>query len=64
MVIKIVNMFLLVLWNNLVWRTPKLLNRFKCEYEVRTMEEQKVGACFLVRSTLGVEGRVKAPGWN
>jgi hypothetical protein len=25
------------------WQAPKLLDRLKCESEVKTMEEQKVG---------------------
>jgi len=28
------------------------------------MEKQGVGACSLACSTLGVEGRAKAPGWD
>jgi hypothetical protein len=31
---------------------------------MKTVEEQGVGACSLVRNILGVEGRVGAPGWG
>jgi hypothetical protein len=38
------------------WRTPKLLNKLKCKSEVKTTEEQIVGAHSLAHNTLGVEG--------
>jgi hypothetical protein len=48
-----------------MWRTPKFLDKLKCEYEVKTMEEQGI------RDTLpgsqhfeGVEGYAGAPGWD
>jgi len=41
---------------------PKLLDRLKCEFEVKTTEEQGVGTHSLARNILGVEGRVRAPG--
>jgi hypothetical protein len=44
--------------------TPKLLNRLKCESEVKTTEEQGVGTCSLVRNTLGVKGHAGALGWD
>jgi hypothetical protein len=31
---------------------------------VKTMEKQGIEARSLVRSTLGVEGRARAPGWD
>jgi len=43
---------------------PKLLNRFKRESKVKTMEKQGVGARSLVRSILEVEGCVGAPRWD
>jgi hypothetical protein len=48
----------------IIWRAPKLLNRFKFESEMKTSEKQGVGARSLARSTLGVEGRVGAPRWD
>ncbi len=33
-------------------------------YKMKTSKKQGVGACSLVRSTLGVEGRVGALGWD
>jgi hypothetical protein len=44
------------------WRAPKLLDKLKFEFEVKTLEEQGVGAHSLVRNTLGVEGCAGAPG--
>ncbi len=46
------------------WRTPKLLNGLKCESKLKTMKEQRVEAHSLACNTLGVEGRVGAPGWD
>jgi hypothetical protein len=46
------------------WRAPNLLYRLKCESKVKTSEEQKVGACSLVRNTLGVEGHAGVPRWG
>jgi hypothetical protein len=46
------------------WHVPKLLDRLKCEVEVKTTEEQRVGAHSLARNTLGVEGRAGASGWD
>jgi hypothetical protein len=43
---------------------PKLLDKLKCEYEVKTAEEQKIEACSLACSSLGVEGHVGVPGWD
>ncbi len=40
---------------------PSSLIDSKCESEVKTTEEQGVKARSLVRSTLGVEGRARAP---
>jgi len=31
---------------------------------VKTTKEQKVGACSLAHTSLGVEGRAGAPGWD
>jgi hypothetical protein len=47
-----------------VWHVPKLLDRLKCEFEVKTMKEQEVEARSLARNTLGVEGRAWAPRWD
>jgi hypothetical protein len=38
------------------WRTPKLLNRLKCESEVKTTKKSKVGARSLAHNTLGDRG--------
>jgi hypothetical protein len=46
----------------LCWHAPKLFERLKCEYEVKTTEEQGVEACSLVRNTLGVKGVLEL--WN
>jgi len=43
---------------------PKLLDKLKYEFEVKTMEEQGVGARFLVYSTLGVKGCAGTSGWD
>jgi len=37
---------------------------FKCEFKLKISKEQGVETCFLAHSTLGVEGHVKALGWN
>ncbi len=42
-----------------MWRALKLLDRFKCEYEMKTIKEQRVGTRFLARNILGVEGLLK-----
>jgi hypothetical protein len=47
-----------------MWHAPKLLDRHKCEYEMKTTEEQEIEACSLACSTLGVEGCVGALGWD
>jgi hypothetical protein len=49
---------------DLIRRTPKLLDRFKCEFKMKTTKEEKIEARSLVRSTFGVEGRVRASGWD
>jgi hypothetical protein len=46
------------------WHAFELLGRFKCESEVKTLEEQGVKAHSLTHSILGVEGHVRAPGWD
>ncbi len=38
------------------WCAPKLLDRLKCEYEVKTTKEQRVGARSLARNTLRGRG--------
>jgi hypothetical protein len=43
---------------------PKLLDRLKSEYEVKTTKEQGVGARSLARSTLGVERHARISGWD
>jgi hypothetical protein len=43
------------------WRAPKLLDRFRCEFGVKTTKEQGVGAHSLARNTLGVEGHDGIP---
>ncbi len=45
-------------------RTPKLLNKLKCESKMKTGEGQRVGARSLVRSTSGVKGRAGFPEWD
>jgi hypothetical protein len=51
--------------NNLdCWCVPKLLDKLKCEYKVKTTKKQEVKARSLARSTLGVKGCVRAPGWD
>jgi hypothetical protein len=54
------------LWSSeyVKWHAPKLLDRLKGEFEVKIVEEYGVGACSLARSTLGVEGCAKVPGWD
>jgi hypothetical protein len=51
-------------WARHEWCTPKLLNRLKCEYKMKTSEEQNVEANSLAHNTLGVEGRDGALGWD
>jgi hypothetical protein len=51
-------------WTYGKWCAPKVLDRLKCESEMKTTEEQEVRACSLACSTLGVEGCVGAPGWD
>jgi hypothetical protein len=46
------------------WRVPKLLDRLKCEFEVKTTEELGIGGRSIARNTLGVEGCAKASGWD
>jgi hypothetical protein len=38
------------------WHTPKLPDRLKCEYEVKTMEEQGVRDMFLGSKHFGGRG--------
>jgi hypothetical protein len=45
-------------------RAPKLLDRFKCESEVKTKKKQGVRACSLAHNTSEVEGHAGALGWN
>ncbi len=47
-----------------VWHAPKLLDRFKGEFEVKTAEEQGVEGHSLAHSTLRVEGHARALGWD
>jgi len=47
-----------------IWCAPELLDRFKCEFKVKTTEDQGVGAHSLACSTLGVEGHAIALGWD
>jgi len=47
------NKHVLKYWN---WCVPKLLDRFKCEFEVKTVEEQKVGCTFLGSQHVGGRG--------
>jgi hypothetical protein len=49
---------------SIVWCTPKLLNRLKCESEVKITNEQGVEAHSLAHNTSGVEGRVGVPWWD
>jgi hypothetical protein len=53
-----------MMWSISKWRTTKLLHRLKCEFQVKTMEEQGVGARSLVRNTSGVKGRDGTMGWD
>jgi hypothetical protein len=48
----------------LTWQLmhSKLLDRFKCEFEVKTTKKQGVGTRSLAHNTLGVEGRARALG--
>lgn len=43
---------------------PKLFDRFKWEFEVKITEEQRLGACSLAHNISGVEGCVRALGWD
>jgi hypothetical protein len=36
----------------------------KCEFEVKTTEEQGIGACSLAHSTLRGRGHAGTPGWD
>jgi hypothetical protein len=45
-------------------RAPKLLNRLKCEYEMKTMKKQGIEARSLVRNISKVEGCDGAPRWD
>jgi hypothetical protein len=47
-----------------MWRIPKLQDRLECEYEVKVVEEQRVGTRSLAHNTLGVKGHAEAPGWD
>jgi hypothetical protein len=46
------------------WRTPKLLNGLKCDFELKIAEQQGIGAQSLARNILGVEGCARASGWD
>jgi hypothetical protein len=63
-ILKLKHNFFMKWLENESWRAPKLLDRLKCEYEVKTTEEQGVGAHSLARSTLEVEGRARVSGWG
>ncbi len=43
---------------------PKLLDGLIASPKVKTLEGERVRACSLTRSTLGVKGCVKALGWG
>jgi hypothetical protein len=43
---------------------PHSLKDSSLSAKVKTMEEKGIGVCSLTRNTLGVEGRVGAPGWG
>jgi len=47
-----------------VTHSPKLLDKLKCESEVKTTEEQKVWARSLACSILGVKGCAGALRWD
>jgi hypothetical protein len=51
-------------WNHWRWCVPKLLDKLKCESEVKTTDEQGVRAHSLARNTLGIGGHVGAPRWD
>jgi hypothetical protein len=44
-----------------LWCVHRLLDGFKCEFEVKTTEEQGIEARSQVHNTLGVERHVGAP---
>jgi len=53
--LKIIHIFVLncANWELLMhWRTPKLLNGFKCESKLKTTKEQIIEARFLAHNTL------------
>jgi len=47
-----------------MWRTRKFLDGLNCESKDENIRRRRSWARFLVRSTLGVEGRVGTPGWG
>jgi hypothetical protein len=61
---KLLPLFHINIVLNIHWRAPKLLNRFKCESEVKIGEEQKVGDMFLGLQHFGVEECAGALGWD
>jgi hypothetical protein len=48
----------------LILMCSQALYRLKCEYKVKTVEEQGVRACSLARNTLKVKGRAGALRWD
>jgi len=54
------NKLLVLYWLDFFWHNPKLLDRFKCEYKVKTIEGSWVGARSLACSTFGIKGPARA----
>jgi hypothetical protein len=46
------------------WHAPKFRDRLKCEFEMKTTEEQGIGAHSLAHNTFGVEGHAGALKWD
>jgi len=46
-------------FSRICWHVPKLLNGFKCEFKLKTIEEQGVGARSLTRNILGQRGMLE-----
>jgi hypothetical protein len=46
------------------WRAPKLLSKFKCEYEMRQQKSKDSGHVPWLATLWRVEGHARAPGWD
>jgi hypothetical protein len=62
--LKTTKKFPKILYNVGIWCVPKFIDKLKCEYEMKKMEDQGVEARSMAHNTLGVEGHARASKWD